>query len=394
MTTLDINQIRSETPACNDKLFFNSAGSSLMPTPVSQIVHEYLHKEEALGGYYVSDSHEDVLKGFYAEAAKLLHCSPAEIAYTHDATESFSRALSSIPFQQGDCIVTSSLDYTSNQIQYLSLQKRFGIHIHRIGLTMQGNLNITEAEELIKQHRPRLVAVTHIPTNTGTIQDVAAIGKICAQYEDVHYLIDACQSVGMIDVDVNELNCDFLSGTGRKFLRGPRGTGFLYVANRVLQTEMSPLFVDGRSAIWNAVNDYDLSPTARRFETWEASYAGKMGLMAAFQYANNLGIASIQQYNIELVQDLRNRLQSVSAIEMYDRGSHLSNIITIRKKDKSLAEMEKVLSDASVFYSVSTTEWGLIDFAEKGVDWVIRISPHYFNTTEELDVLCKILDSI
>ena len=392
--TLNINQIRSETPTCKDKLFFNSAGSSLMPTAVSQIVHEYLHKEEAFGGYYVSDNHEDILKGFYTEAAKLLNCAPEEIAYTHDATESFSRALSSIDFKAGDCIVTSSLDYTSNQIQYLSLQKRFGIHIHRIGLTAEGNINSNEAETLIKEHRPRLVAITHIPTNSGTVQDVKAIGEICAHYEDVYYLVDACQSVGMIDVNVKELQCDFLSGTGRKFLRGPRGTGFLYVSDRVLQTEMSPLFVDGRSALWNEVNGYEVSPTARRFETWEASYAGKMGLMAAFQYANNIGIEAIQKYNNEISQALRSRLQTIRNIEVYDRGSQLSNIITIRKKSKSLTDMEKVLSEASVFYSVSTTEWGLIDFTEKGVDWVIRLSPHYFNTVEELDALCLILDGI
>jgi selenocysteine lyase/cysteine desulfurase len=391
---LDINTIRSHTPACENKLFFNNAGSSLMPINVSEVVHNYLKEEEEYGGYYVSDNSKERLQGFYAEAANLLHCQPREVAYTHDATESFSRALSSIPFEKGDCIVTTQLDYTSNQIQYLSLQNRFGIQIYRIGLNDLGDLNIQEASQLIHKHRPKLVAVTHIPTNTGTVQDVYAIGDICSQYDDTIYLVDACQSVGMIDVDVNRMKCDFLSGTGRKFLRGPRGTGFLFVSERILNTKMSPLFIDGRSAVWNKENEYELAKSAKRFETWEASYAGKLGLKAAFAYANEIGIEEIEKYNKDLSLNCRNRLQSIEYVECFDRGSNLSNIITIRKANVSLKEMEKSLSDASVFYSVSTTEWGLIDFKNKGIDWVVRISPHYFNTKTELEQLAQILERV
>jgi len=222
---------------------------------------------------------------------------------------------------------------------------------------------------------------------------VTAIGEICQQKE-ILYLVDACQSVGQIVVDVQTIKCDFLSATGRKFLRGPRGTGLLYVSDRVLQSQMAPLMIDGWGAKWTGLNDFTMKDSAKRFETWERSYALVVGLTEAIRYANEIGMDIIEERNQELQAHLRNNLTNLEGVRVYDKGSQMGNLVTFRKMGIDLATLTAHLDDHEVYYSVSTLEWGLIDFKEKEVEWVIRFSPHYFNTIAEMDKVTGILNAV
>lgn len=390
---MNIEQIRIDTPYCQDKLFVNSAGSSLQPTIVLAAVKSYLDKEAQLGGYMVADTHEAEIEIFYEAVATLIGTQSSNIAFAHDATDAYLKALSAIPFQKGEVVITSQDDYSSNQIQFLSLQKRFGISIKRINTLANGDLDIAHFQELIAQKTPKLVAITHVPTNSGLIQQVEAIGEICYQ-KDILYLVDACQSVGQIVVDVQKIKCDFLSATGRKFLRGPRGTGFLYVSDRALAKGLSPLYIDGGGAVWTREQEYQVLPTARRFQTWEKPYALMMGLTTAIQYATTIGLANIEVYNQQLMQRLKHNLAAIPSVAVFDKGAKTCNLLTFRKGDKSASSIQKVLAEHSVFHGLSTKEWGVIDYGKKGVDWTIRLSPHYFNTLEEMDRLTEIIESI
>ncbi|WP_262696762.1 aminotransferase class V-fold PLP-dependent enzyme [Chryseobacterium sp. 3008163] len=238
---MNIEKIRQDTKGLSDKIFLNSAGSSLMPSIVVESMVDYFHQEEQFGGYEVANRNVDLLEQFYKETAKLINCKPSNIGFAASATEAFAKALSSIIFKEGDCIITTVDDYISNQITFISLQKKLNVQIFRMKNLPDNELDLEDFENLIKKYNPKLVAVTHIPTNSGLIQNVEAVGKICRQY-DIFYLVDACQSVGQMVVDVEKINCDFLTATGRKFLRGPRGTGFLYVSDRVLEKDYAPCF--------------------------------------------------------------------------------------------------------------------------------------------------------
>lgn len=393
MDSKTIARVRNESPGCADKIFLNSAGSSLMPSPVLKAIQDYLEEEKQYGGYWVADQNPDQIEDFYTSAAALLNCSARNIAYTHDATEAYSRALSSIPFEPHDFIITTDDDYTSNHIQFLSLQKRFQINVVRINNLDNGDLDLHHFETLIRQHKPRLVAVTHVPNNSGLIQDVIGIGKLCRAH-DLLYLVDACQSVGQLPVDVTEIQCDFLSATGRKFLRGPRGTGFLYVSDRVLKSDLHPLFIDGRSATWKEEAIYAVDPTARRYETWEVPYALMMGLREAFRYVTDLGIEQIAAHNSSLMEPFRAALRNIDGVEVFDKGSRQCNILTWRKTGTSLEKTQRVLDAQNIYHSVSTRSWGLIDFDKKGIEWAIRFSPHYFNNADELGRVAEIIKEL
>jgi len=390
---INIEQIRKDTPHCQGKLFVNSAGSSLMPKLVMERIQKYLAREEELGGYYVADNSPEEIAAFYDAVAKLLNTKAENIAFAHDATDAYLKALSSIPFEKGDVIITSQDDYSSNQIQFLSLQKRYGVILKRIKTLDNGDIDLVDLQSLIQEHSPKLVAITHVPTNSGMIQAVAAIGEICQQNEII-YLVDACQSVGQLVVDVQKIKCDFLSATGRKFLRGPRGTGFLYVSDRMLEQGYTPLFVDGGGGTWTKDFEYEVLPTAKRFQTWEKPYALITGLTAAIQYATDVGLENIQAYNHQLMTRLRKNLSAIPSIQLYDKGTQKCNLLTFRKANCTQSKLQKGLAEAKVFCGLSTKEWGVIDYGKKGVDWTVRLSPHYFNTLEEMDELVTIIDKI
>lgn len=390
---MNIDRIREDTPYCQDKLFLNSAGASLNPLIVNQRVKAYLEEEEKIGGYKLADLREAEIETFYEEAAKLINCGARNIAFTSDATISYIKALSSIDFKSGDVIITTNDDYSSTQIQFLSLQKRRGVQIRRINNLDNGDLDLDHFKQLVDELNPRLVAIAHIPTNSGLVQDLEAIGEICADKE-ILYLVDACQSVGQLHVDVQKIKCDFLSTTGRKFLRGPRGTGFLYVSDKVLAAGYAPLLIDAFGGTWTEPDSFSIDKTAKRFETWEKPVAFMLGLKEAIRYANTVGISTIESYNNKLMTYFRQQLSTVSGVSIYDKGSKTCNLLTFRKTGKTLEEMQEHLDKHQVYYSVSTKEWGVIDYGRKGIDWTIRFSPHYFNTAEEMDQVVGIVESM
>lgn len=389
---MNIDIIRQDIRGLSDgKIFLNNAGSSLMPRQVVDAMMDYLKQEEQFGGYEVANKNIELLESFYDETAKLINCKSSNIAFATSATDAYTKALSSIVFKEGDVIITTIDDYISNQITFISLQKKLKLKIIRAKNLSDHELDLEDLEELITKYNPKLVAVTHIPTNSGLIQDVEGVGKICKKY-GVLYLVDACQSVGQLFVDVEKIGCDFLTATGRKFMRGPRGTGFLYVSDRILEQNYAPLLLDMRGANWTEYDDYELFKTAKRFEHWEVSYASLLGFTEAVKYANNIGIHAIEHYNKGLSERLRGNLKN-SGFQVWDQGNRLSSIITFCGPDGDLENIQKVLKENNIFFSVTYKNSALIDFTNKNINGIVRLSPHYFNTVEEIEKVSEILNN-
>lgn len=388
---MNIEAIRKDTLGCERGIFLNSAGASLMPNPVVQTMKAYLEKEELAGGYTTAINQASAISEFYTEVANYLNAKPHNIAYAYNATDAFAKALSSIHFQPGDYILTTHDDYSSNQIAFLSLQKTIGIQLLKARNLENGDIDLNHFEELAVKHRPKLVAVTHIPTNSGIIQPVNSIGNICNRL-NIWYLLDACQSVGQLPLDVSKIQCDFLSATGRKFLRGPRGTGFLYVSDKALNEGLEPLYIDNRGADLNKQkNSYKAQDSAKRFEQWEYSMMSLVGLTEAIKYLNTIGIEHIYNYNQKLMQKFRQGLSQINNLFVLDVGSDLSNIVTLYKKNTKLLEFEKLLKTNLIDYTVSHKNYAAENIIEVPVEWVVRFSPHYFNTNQELQKVIDIL---
>ncbi len=389
----EIDRFRSETPGTQNLIHLNNAGAALMPSPVKQTIDQYLSSEMEYGGYETAALQREGLDAFYSAIAQLLNTDEKQIAFAYNATDAYNKALSSIPFEKGDVILTSLNDYVSNQIAFLQLQKLKGVEIVYSQDLPSGGLDPSDMIQKMDQHRPKLVAVTHVPTNSGLIQDVHTIGGACRE-RDILYLVDACQSVGQLVVDVQEIACDFLSATTRKFLRGPRGTGFLYVSQKVLSRGYSPVFMDLHSAFWSAEDQYEIRADAKRFELWEKPYAFMLGAAKAAAYANDIGMPRIESYVKELAQYLRKGLSDIAPIKVVDLGKEKAAIVTLYIPGYDPIDLQEKLRLAGINTSHTTWEYNRFDMGAKQVPWILRLSPHYYNTIAELSSTLSTLERI
>jgi len=382
---LDIQQLRFDTPGCQQRIHLNNAGAALMPNPVLRAIQDHIVLESRIGGYEAADARQDAVQAAYRSVADLIGAQPRNIAFTENATASFIQALSSTRLERGDVILTTRNDYASNQIQFLSLQARVGVRVVRAPDRSEGGVDVQAMADLIRRFPPKLVCVTHVPTNSGLIQDVNAIGSVCRD-AGVLYLVDACQSVGQLPIDVAELQCDFLSSSARKYLRGPRGAGFLYVSDRVLDQGLEPLYIDMRGADWIAEDHYRALPDARRFENWEFAWALVLATGEAARYATAVGIDLIRRRVSALARRVREGLGDIGQIRLLDRGGDLCGIVSAAIAGHDPATLVTALRSRGINTSAQIREFAVIDYDEKQATAALRISPHYYNTEEEIDL--------
>jgi selenocysteine lyase/cysteine desulfurase len=386
-------QWREDTPGCAKRVHLNNAGAGLMPRSVLDTITSHLQREAVLGGYESSDEAGAAVDAAYASVAQLLGAQPRNIAVVENSTVAFFQALSAFHFQPGDVIVTTRNDYISNQLAYLSLARRHGVELRRATDLTTGGVDPQSVRELLRDPRVRILAVTWVPTNSGLMQPVEALGEV-AESAGVPYLIDACQAVGEIPIDVSRLRCDFLSATARKFMRGPRGIGFLYVSDRALQRGDHPLYIDMRGADWRTADAFDLAPDARRFENWEFAYALVLGLGEAARYAISVGVDRVGRRARELAAALRTKLAAIPRYRVLDRGKELAAIVTAEVHGWDAPALVNALRLRGINTSASLHAYAVIDMAEKNANSALRISPHYYNTEAELDLLIDALESL
>jgi len=384
--TFDIGRARRETPGCERVLHFNNAGSALMPRPVLDAVQNYLTLEAQIGGYEAAEREDAAIERFYGAAAEMLGCDADEIAFVENATRAWDMAFYALPFAAGDRILTARAEYASNVIAFLQVAQRTGAVVEVIPSDETGQVSVEALQEMIDD-RVKLIAITHVPTNGGLVNPAAAVGKV-ARAAGITYLLDACQSVGQMPVDVAEIGCDLLSTTGRKYLRGPRGTGFLYV-RRELGQRLQPPFLDLHAAKWVAPDHYEVRPDARRFENWETNFAGKVGLATAIDYARDWGMAAIWDRVRSLASGLRAELEEIPGVTVRDIGAEQCGIVTFTVDGIEARQVKQALAERSMNVVTSTVASTRFDMEARGLNEVVRASVHYYNDEAEIARFCQ-----
>lgn len=389
--SFSIDKIRQETPGIQNRIHLNNAGAALMPLPVYLSVKDHLDLELNIGGYEAAARAKPAFERTYDAIAELINCDRSEIALVENATVGWQMAFYGIRFQPGDRILTAEAEYAANVIAYLQMAERKGVAIDFVPSDDSGQMDVMALEEMIDD-RVKLISVTHIPTNGGLINPAANIGAV-AKRHGIPYLLDACQAVGQIPIDVEAIGCDMLSATGRKYLRGPRGTGFLYVRKGFMD-ELDPPFLDMHGAKWTELTSYEMDPSARRFENWEFNTAGVIGLGTAIDYLQEVGLETASLRLCNLAAIARTALSQVPGITVQDIGAEKGGLVTFEHKDHSPEVIKAHLTDNKINVSISDISSTRYDLDKRGIDLLIRSSFHYYNTENEIDKLIEILGKI
>lgn len=389
--TFDLRTIRNETPGTKTTIHLNNAGSSLMPTPVYQAVVEHLDLEMKIGGYEAHVRAKAAFERTYDAIAELINCNRSEIAIVENATAGWMMAFHGLNLQAGDVILTAEAEYASNVITYLQAAKNKGVIIEVVPSDADGQIDISALEQKITD-KVKLISISHIPTNGGLINPATAVGKIAKKYS-IPYLLDACQSVGQIPIDVAEIGCDMLSATGRKYLRGPRGTGFLYV-RREFMDQLEPPFLDLHSAEWTRKDTYVIRSDARRFENWENNVAAVIGLGVAVDYLLEIGIEVASKRLVTLAREARRKLSELPNITVQDIGLEKGGMVTFSHAKIDALEIKERLSKLSINVSSSSISSTRYDMERRNLDTIVRASFHYYNTEEELEKLVTTLTEL
>lgn len=388
----DVERARRDTPGVRRVAHLNNAGAALPPAQVTEAVIAHLRQEAECGGYEAAAAAAEQIEATYAAIARLIGCEVAEVAVVENATRAWDMAFYAMPFKPGERILTARAEYASNVIAFLQVAARTGAVVEVVDDDEHGQLSVTDLRRRIEARgdgEVKLIAMTHVPTQGGLVNPAEEVGVV-AREAGVPFLLDACQSVGQLSINVGRIGCDALSATGRKFLRGPRGTGFLYV-RRSLLDRLEPPFLDVHAATWTAPDRYEIRQDARRFENWETNYAGKVGLGVAIDYALSWGISAIEARVTALADGLRERLQALDGVHVHDQGQRRCGIVTFTVDGVPAQDVQRRLAERGVNTSVSLVDSARLDLPRRGLPDLVRASVHYYNIDDELDRLIDTL---
>jgi selenocysteine lyase/cysteine desulfurase len=384
---LDFERARRETPGVGHVAHLNNAGAALPPALVTDAVIEHLRAEARIGGYEAAALAADRVESTYAAIARLLGCGTDEVAVVENATRAWDMAFYALRFAPGDRILTARAEYASSVIAFLQVARRTGAVVEVVDDDEDGQISVGDLKRRMDDGRGpvKMISLTHVPTQGGLVNPAEEVGAIAREH-GVMYLLDACQSAGQMPLDVGRLGCDILTATGRKYLRGPRGTGFLYMRRGLIE-ELEPPFLDLHAARWTAADRYEIRSDARRFENWETNYAAKIGLGVAVDYALSWGLEEIEARVTHLADLLRERLGSVDGARVHDQGRRRCGIVTFTVDGAPAQHIQRRLADQGVNTSVSLVEYARWDLAGRQLPDLVRASVHYYNTEDEIERL-------
>lgn len=386
-----LRHLREQTPGLANRVHLDNCGSALQPLAVVEAMKDAFELEIAVGGYVAQEQQAPALEAAYGALARLFGGKVKDYAFVGSAVDGWTKAFYSLQLTDGDNIITAYNEYCSNFVAYLQVAKRFGVEIRVARQADNGGIDLEHMASLIDA-RTRLISISHMPSSSGEINQVTDVGRL-AKEAGVLYQLDACQSAGHVHVNVEEIGCDIMTGTSRKFLRGPRGIGFLYV-NEKARSMMEPVVLTNQSAEWTSKNDYTLRDDTRVFEAWERSVVNQLGFGAALAYLQTVGPELAFAQISRNAKSLRQKLQATKDVEVMCPPSAESAIITFNFRARQPAEIKQILEKQGIGVQIASVNHTRLDLEPRGIESAVRVSPHYYTSDDDIDRFLMALEAL
>lgn len=388
----DVAAERARTPGSATGHHFNAAGAALLADGTVDAVIDHLRAESLSGGYEAAKHAAPALDAVYARTARLLGVGPDEVALVESATAGWQRAVSALRLRPGDRVLAARSSYVSCALHLLAAERDLGVRVELLPNASDGAVDLAALEAALRAGPAALVTAAHVPTSSGLVEPAAEIGAL-ARAHGVPFLLDATQSLGQLPVDMGAIGCDLLIGTGRKFLRAPRGTGLLAVRRPLLE-RLSPEAPDVRGAHWTAERSWELVPDAKRFELWEAAHALRLGLGAALAALDSLGVDVVAGHLARLATGLRERLAELPGVHITDPPAAGGAIVTFVVDGLDASDVQRELAERRVHLIAVPAGHGRWDMDPRGLTKVVRASVHVYNDQSDLDALVEAVREI
>jgi selenocysteine lyase/cysteine desulfurase len=393
---IDVEAERAATPGCRRVAHLNNAGAALPTAATVEAMVEHLRLEEAIGGYEAAALVAGRLSSLRSSAARLLGAADGDVVITGSDTQSWSKALWGLALGggigRGTRLLADRIAYDSHYLGLLQVGELTGAFIEVVPSTAAGTVDLDALDGALTGGDVALCALTHVGTHRGLVNPVAEAGVACRR-EGVPYFLDACQSVGQLPVDVGHIACDVATATGRKWLRGPRGTGLLYV-RAAFAEGLRPPGVGGSGALWDDATHYHLLPGADRFVDFEVPIAAHLGLGVAIEHTLALGPDAIAARVGGLAEELRHHLAALGGVEVHDGGTQRSGIVTFTVAGAAPATVAGAASQAGINVSVTEAPFARLDMVAPHPTAKVRASPHYYNTEDEIGRLVETVRAV
>lgn len=385
LSPIAVDALRASTPGAQSITHFNHAGASLPSSATLEAIRAHLWREATLGPMEAGVAAREQTERARLLAAQLLNAQPSEIALTTGNSPGWGAAFAALgPWRPGDRILVGRHEWGGNLAAMQLAAQRAGASIEAIPSDSSGAVDPNELAAMLDE-RVRLISLTWLPANGGLINPAAAIGQV-ARHHGIPYFVDAAQAVGQLPVDVTQLGCDVLSGAGRKALRGPRGTGLLYIRQDFLPS-LTPAIVDTRSAPLDANDAPVLRNDAARFESAEASLALRCGLANALQEALAIGMENIRARIEGISQALRHQLAEIPGVTVLDRGLERSGLVAFNVTGRDAISVQSSLAEQGIVIGSNGIAYTPLDMRFRGLKRIARASVSYLTTESEIDKL-------
>ncbi len=370
---------RNEFPVTETYIYMNHAGVAPLSRRVQAAMTKFLEDATVNGAVNAKlwEAEAEICRG---TAARLLNANTTEIAFMKNTTQGILIAANGIDWRAEDNVVTTAVEFPANVYPWWSLKERYGVQTRMVP-ERAGRIHVEDVAAAIDE-RTRVVTISHVEFASGFRNDIQALGEICRE-RDIWFVVDAIQSLGAIEVDVKSANIDILAADGHKWLLAPEGAAIFYCADekreRLINTNV------GWASVVNPRDflDYDITqkPDATRFEEGSYNSVGLYGLRAAIELLLEIGIPTIQRHLLELTGCLIAGLEAKGyRVITPQADSERAGIVIFDSVRLTPTEIYEILHAENIIT------------AERGTG--VRVSPHFYNTTSEIERLLEVLPDL